>query len=285
MSEGLSAGAGPQVQQGKPGGDFPEGRVAELLGVTRSALRALARDGGLTPVTGPDGEARYTFQDLAFLRQTAGVPRRRLGRVLRSLRAQLGGEPLSTVRLSTEGRRIVARGQGLAWEPTSSQVVFDFTPAREGAVRPLARRAEDALPTWTADEWYRHGLALEEHDPPKALEAFRRAVALEPMHADAQIDLGRLVHGAGDPTAAEACYRAALEARPADAIATFNLGVACEDQGRLEDALVTYLGAITLDPSCPDAHFNAARLYERLGDRAAALRHLATYRRLTGGAA
>lgn len=304
--KGLQQGLQQDPHPDHGGGDsvhglgFPEGRVAELLGLTRLALRTLARDGGLTPRSGPGGQAHYSFQDLAFLRQTAGVPRRRLGRVLRSLRAQLGGEPLSSVRLSAEGRRIVARGGGLAWEPTSSQVVFDFTPAREGAVRDLGasrgRRTEDSLPAWTADEWYRHGLALEDGvevgeggegagNLPKALEAFRQAVTLDPHHADARIDLGRLVHGAGDPAGAEAHYRAALEARPGDPIATFNLGVAREDQGRLEEALDTYLAAIALDAACPDAHFNTARLYERLGDRAAALRHLATYRRLTGGAA
>ena len=42
-----------------------------------------------------------------------------------------------------------------------------------------------------------------------------------------------------------------------------------------------YLNTIQSDPSNADAHFNIARLYEKQGNAASALKHLRTYRRLT----
>ena len=54
-----------------------------------------------------------------------------------------------------------------------------------------------------------------------------------------------------------------------------------EDQGRIEEALAQYEKAVTADGRNPDAHFNAARLYEKAGMHAAAIRHLRAYRELT----
>ena len=77
-------------------------------------------------------------------------------------------------------------------------------------------------------------------------------------------------------------YRRALETRPEDSTAAFNLGVALEDLGRRSEAIAAYCHAIATDPSCADAHYNLSRLYEHLGQGAPALRHLRTYRALTG---
>ena len=42
-----------------------------------------------------------------------------------------------------------------------------------------------------------------------------------------------------------------------------------------------YRLALLADPRHADAHYNIARLYEKSGKKAAALRHYAKYRRLT----
>jgi hypothetical protein len=44
--------------------------------------------------------------------------------------------------------------------------------------------------------------------------------------------------------------------------------------------MVLYRRTIRADADCADAYYNLARLYEKRGDSAAALRHLQTYRRL-----
>jgi len=73
--------------------------------------------------------------------------------------------------------------------------------------------------------------------------------------------------------------------RPDDATAVFNLGVALEDLKRIEEAIACYERAAELDPGNADAHFNAANLFEKLGDPASALRHLKSYRKLIKGGA
>src|SRR2546427_823632 len=79
---------------------------------------------------------------------------------------------------------------------------------------------------------------------------------------------------------AEAHYRAALAARAGDVTARFDLAVALEDQRRLDEARAAYLACVADDPACAEAHYNLARLSERAGDLAAALRHLIAYRRI-----
>jgi tetratricopeptide (TPR) repeat protein len=48
----------------------------------------------------------------------------------------------------------------------------------------------------------------------------------------------------------------------------------------LVDALESYNTSLRLAPELADAHYNAARLHEQLGDAKKALRHLNAYRRL-----
>ena len=79
------------------------------------------------------------------------------------------------------------------------------------------------------------------------------------------MNLGRLLHEAGDRARREEHYRLALAARPDDATAVFNLGVALEDLARADEALAAYESAVAIDPENADAHYNAASLYERHG--------------------
>ncbi len=139
-----------------------------------------------------------------------------------------------------------------------------------GATRPLS-----------ATDWYERGCALEDEAPADAIDAYRRAIESRPDHAGARLNLGRLLHLAGDPSAAEAHYRRAIDALPEDPIAWFNLGTALEDRGRDAEALAAYDHALALDPGLCDAHFNASRLCERLARPVDALRHLSAYRRAT----
>ncbi|MEO8527064.1 MAG: tetratricopeptide repeat protein, partial [Caldimonas sp.] len=75
-------------------------------------------------------------------------------------------------------------------------------------------------------------------------------------------------------------YDEALRRFPDEALLHFNRAVALEDKGRPADALAGYNTSLQLDPDLADAHYNAARLHEQLGDAKKALRHLSAYRRL-----
>jgi len=271
--------------------------VARLLELSPGTVRSYARAGLVAPRRDAGGGYRFSFQDLVVLRvaralQAAKLPPRRVRDALASLARQLpAGRSLSAVRIAAEGGEVVVRAGGEAWEPASGQRVLDFEVAElAGRAAPVAhraaaaaeRRAERAGAPWGAEQWYELACQLEAADPAGAKDAYRRALALDPDHAEAHLNLGRLLHEAGDPAAAEAHYRAAVDLRPEDATAAFNLGVALQDLGRHEEAVGAYRRAVEADPTCADAFFNLAQLYDELGQRAAAIGSLKAYKALTG---
>jgi DNA-binding transcriptional MerR regulator len=131
-----------------------------------------------------------------------------------------------------------------------------------------------------AHEWFERGLAAEEHDVAKALEAYERCRALDAQHLGARINLGRLLHDAGRLDEAQRVYREAVSECEPDPTLFFNLGVLLEDASRNEEAVAAYQQALAEDPDFSDAHYNLARLYEVLGKPQHAIRHLGIYRRL-----
>lgn len=264
--------------------------VAEVLGITPTQVRTFARAVLLSPTRGATGELRFTFQDIVLLRtarelRERSVSPRRIRHALSRLREQLPeGRPLSAVTVAASGDHVVVRDRDTIWEPETGQVAFDFS-VRELATRvePFAGRLarEQMDEEMDADGWYDLGWELEAVSLQEAADAYGRALELRPEHVEARLNLGRLLHEAGDLSGAEAEYRHALEEDPDSALATFNLGVALEDQNRLKEAADAYVRAVDLDGELADAHFNLARLCERAGDPRGALRHLSEYRRLT----
>jgi tetratricopeptide (TPR) repeat protein len=277
--------------------------VARMLGLPPGRLRAYLRSGVLSPNRGERGELRFSFQDLLLLRTAEGlvrdrVPPRRVRQALQQLRARLpDAQPLTGVQLGAEGTRVVVRDGSARWRVESGQVLLDFDrrPALADAevqLRPLSAlpvpRPAETAPTpptdvvpLTIEELYEIGCDLEETDPAHAEASYKQVLARAPHHADAHINVGRLLHERADLPGAEGHYRQALAHRPDDPTATFNLGVALEDLGRVPEALDAYERAISLNTQNADAHYNAARLYEKGGDYGASLRHLRAYRDLT----
>jgi tetratricopeptide (TPR) repeat protein len=261
-------------------GGYGAREVAKMLGLSVGQVRAFVKAGFLEPSRGPRGELLFNFQDLVMLRTAKGlaearIPQRRVKSALQKLRKQLPeGRPLRGVHIRAEGDRIVVGDGQAEWAPESGQVLFDFG-ARELArkVAPLKPRSAD-----TAEQHYERGCDLEESAPLEALKAYRRALELEPDHADACVNLGRLLHAEGSLKEAIAYYRKAIELAPGNAIALFNLGVALEDLKMDDEAVLAY--RLSAEAGCDDAHYNLARLYEKRGEPAAALRHLRSYKKL-----
>lgn len=269
---------------------FSTREVAEVLGLPTSKILSWTRSGLLTPERGPKGAYVYSFQDIVLLRAAkelldSEVPARRVRAALEALREQLPvGRPLSAVHISAIGDRVLVRDEGAVWEPDSGQLRMDFAVAEVAqAAQPIARRAlaEDARAAdMSADDWYDTALDLEAVAPESAMAAYIEALALEPGHADAHVNLGRLLHERGDLAEAERHYRDAAAADTGDARALYNLGVVLEDQRRADEAMAAYRDALRVDEALAAAHFNLSRLCEGAGDEAEALNHLAAYKRL-----
>ena len=83
--------------------------IEKLLGLRRSAIRALIKAGFVTPQRGPRDAWRFSFQDLIVLRTAQAlsaslVPYRRITKALKELRRNLPDEmPLSGLRIAAVG--------------------------------------------------------------------------------------------------------------------------------------------------------------------------------------
>lgn len=264
--------------------------VAEILDLSIRQVRSYARSGLISPDRGPRGEYRFSFQDIVVLRAAsemlkARIHPRTVRRTLTLLRDQLPkGRSLAAVQISAEGERPIVREGASAWEPESGQHVLDFSVAELASrAEPFAQRViEEGIEgdELAADDWYNLAYDLEAVSPVDAKDGYLRAVSIDPEHAEAHLNLGRLLHEEGRLDAAEHHYRRAIGVRPGSAVCWFNLGVVLEDRERVEDAIHAYAEAVGIDPDLASAHYNLSRLYERAGADADALRHLAEYRRL-----
>ena len=304
----------------QPDQRFSLREAARILEVPEARLRGLARAGLLAPQRGPIGPLSFGFRDLLLLRTTkglleSGVPMRRIRRIWSSLRRQLASDlPLTSITIRTDGEVVVASDGSVSWQPDSGQFVLDFEAAelaeragsadaaraadvpkpsvfarpgpmpvtderRDAAGEPCAAAQSDAR-EFTAEQWYELALDLEGSSPAEALHAYERALELDPGLADAHVNLGRLLHFAGERGRAEAHYRDAVRLAPDDPTPHFNLGVLLEEQGRREEAVHAYGQAVSRDPDFADAHCNLGLLLESLGRTHDAMRHLMTAREL-----
>jgi tetratricopeptide (TPR) repeat protein len=75
-------------------------------------------------------------------------------------------------------------------------------------VLPAAAASADNSPT-EAEDWYDLACELETKSPAEARKAYARALDLDPAHAGARVNLGRLIHEAGHPLAAASHYQQA----------------------------------------------------------------------------
>lgn len=259
----------------------------EKLGLSRTVLSGLISAGFVTPSRGARNEHRFTFQDLALLRtahalQKSNIAPRNILASLAKLKASLPTEiPLTGLRITAVGADVAVRdGQGKLESTASGQYLMDFEVAGIGARVSFLDRAAPVVSGPDAATYFRQGESLEAKDGVAALAAYRKAIELNPSFADAYLNLGAMLCEAKHCEAAVSLYDSAIAACPKSALIRFNRAVALEDLCRLEEAVASYELSLKLDPSLADAHFNIARLKDRLGDSRSALRHLNAYRNL-----
>jgi DNA-binding transcriptional MerR regulator len=265
--------------------------VARLLGLSEAQVRSQARAGFLNPNRGPGNSYRFSFQDLVLLRTArelanARVPPRRIRRALCKLaRALPYGHSLTELRLTGDGQRVLVLDEGSRWNPDSGQIQIDFAveefPCRTLLTIPAVSTGRPPDEPVGAADWFDFGAEVEDSAPEEARAAYSRALALEPDHADAHVNLGRLLQLEGKTREAIEHYTRSLEAGSTDPTAAFNLGTALESLGESDKAVRAYQRALALDSSFADAHFNLARLYQQLGCRTEAIPHLLAYQQLS----
>ena len=92
----------------------------------------------------------------------------------------------------------------------------------------------------------------------EAASYFRRALALKPGFAEAEMELGYTLFAQGDLDLAVRSLRRAIQLDPANATAHYRLGVALCEQGKVADCIECYRRAIVLKPNSESALMNRA---------------------------
>ena len=278
---------------------LPEHRIRSYVytGVVTGGRQELVPHG-----RGAGQRLKFDFRDILVLKTarkllSAGLPPQKVERALVALKTQLHqGKPLSSLKVNVDGGRILVSDGEVHWEAESGQTRLDFGPREVAAQGDQGFPSKDRLseivhakklgiglavqenPRRDADQWFNLGLDLETDDPDGAYEAYLRALACDPEHAEAMINLGRLCSEAGDTARSTAYFRQAIRVQPQHPVAHFNLAVALHDQKEHALALKAYTTALELDPKFADAHFNLATLLAEIGDHAGAEEHMESYR-------
>lgn len=233
---------------------------------------------------------RFSFSDLIALRalqrlRESGVPSRRIVEALDSLKKKLSNidQPLSQLKIVSNGRTVEVLVSGAKMEAATGQFLFDFDTADlENNVKafhatpPKVSKVERER---QAEVWFHRGLDLEERGAPlsDAVEAYQKAIELNPNAAGALVNLGTIYYHLRKFKEARTHYERAIAVDPRYPLAQFNLGNLHDECGQLDEAREHYQVALKLDPNYADAHYNMALLCERRGDYMRATQHWKAY--------
>jgi predicted TPR repeat methyltransferase len=117
-------------------------------------------------------------------------------------------------------------------------------------------------------DWYSNlGIIFQEDGQLEAaIDAYRRAIAIDPSHANAHSNLGVLLRATGKPSEAEAAYRTAIQLNPDHIDAYTNLGILLNGLKRAEEAAACFSKVITLRPKHREARKLLALAHCTLGE-------------------
>ncbi len=238
----------------------------------------------------------YDFSDMLALRALMGlrenkIPTAQIRKAIDALRARLRDvhNPLTELKIYSQGKKIEVQFEGQKMEPISGQLLLDFDEAEISKLLSFPGRpsAESGVPgkqksRVEAEHWFEKGLELEQTGAPmeKIVEAYQQAAEIDPGSAGALVNLGTVYFNARDWREAERHYRRALEVDPEYALAHFNLGNLFDERGDKTTALSHYTAALRIHPNYADAHYNVALLLQSTGQPLKAVRHWKLYLKL-----
>lgn len=234
----------------------------------------------------------YGFRELIALRTIIKLRRARrpipqIGRAIEALSAKLRDieDPLTELKLYADGKRIRVEVDGNRMEAESGQLLLNFNQAELSRLIEFkapdpgaSERAQRA----TADRWFQTGLELEQTGAPyeQVVEAYQKAIDLDPRAAGAMVNLGTLHFNARNWREAERYYRLALEADPDYPLAHFDLANLYDERGDRTRAAEHYQAALKISPNYADAHYNLALLYQGSNQGMKAVHHWTMYLKL-----
>ena len=266
--------------------------VARICRVAPARLRYWKRTALLEPRGVADARPAFGFRDLVGVKTVVdlldrGVPLRRIRHSVQTLRERVPGldRPLEALCVWPENsERVVARDCGRLFEP-DGQLMLDFSQARPAGrevarLEELRRRNADAQePVHSALDSFERGCELDSDRATygEAIEAYVRAIEVDPDFADAHCNLGSVYFNQDRRSAAKACFARAIELQPRHLEAHLNLGTLLEEEGCNTLALQHYKVAFKTDPLSADTQVSLALVYDKLGLRRKGREHWRRY--------
>jgi Tfp pilus assembly protein PilF len=256
---------------------FSPSEVAKLFNISVQRVTALSRSKVVEPTGELNGKRAYSFQDLVVIRTVLSllekkVKLRDVGKAVSKLRDLLpeDGQPLTKMRIVSDGKRVVVRDQEHAYEPLTGQLMLEFEvrQVERDVVRLLQPRGRRDRQR-EAFDCYLKAIELDENQKTMA-EAellYRKAIDLDPWLAIAYTNLGNIKFRQGSEEEAISLYKKALSIDPEQPEAQYNMGYVCLDKGELDQAVRFFEGAVLGDSQFADAHFYLALSYETLGSK------------------
>jgi tetratricopeptide (TPR) repeat protein len=261
--------------------------VQRILGLSAKQLDQWDRLGLVSPQKERGGRF-YDFRDLIGLRTVKqlieqGVPANRLQRALEALCEKLSKvqAPLAELRVLSDGKDVIVERNGARLEPVSGQFVLNFeTREIDEQVRVITQPA--GAGRRSAEEWFATALACESSTSTRddAIEAYDRALHVDPQKIDALLNCGTLYYEDGNLEKASEYFERAIALDADNALAQFNLGSVLDEIGEVEAARQHLRLAVRLQPDYPDAHYNLAFVCEKLRAFSEAREHWQAYLRL-----
>jgi DNA-binding transcriptional MerR regulator len=248
---------------------FPIEEVEKLCGLSAGRLRYWDKIGLVSPSGPLEGKKRhYTFQDIIGLKVVKALLKKGLSiRKIRKVAAQLREllphleKPLLELKIQAEGENIVIRGEHIYLEP-SGQLLMDFD------LEDTEKEIEFQSPA-SSDYWFERGMDLDSNPETyhEAIQAYLKAIELDPSNVDAYTNLGNIYYRLGDREGAKEQYLQAISIDGFHREALFNMGNIMTEESRDLEASFFYKMALETDPEFADACFNLAFCLERLKKR------------------
>ena len=129
--------------------------------------------------------------------------------------------------------------------------------------------------------WYKKGHTLfNQSKYDEAIQAYNKVIEIAPQHAEIWNDKGVVLNNQGKYDEAIQVLNKAIELDPQFALAWYNKGLALSDQGKYDEALKAYDEAIRLNPDFAKAWYAKGAALEAQSNTAAANAALAKAKEL-----
>jgi tetratricopeptide (TPR) repeat protein len=259
---------------------FSTRAAARILAVSPDRIRYWVKQRLVQPAATRGRRYRFAFNDLLVMRMAKDLlpSHRHLGPFLRCFeKVRQFFDParsVTSLKLRHEDGRILVRDGNSTFEAESGQLLFLFGGAH------LTGKVEERFGPARVRERFAEAKRLAESDPLRALMLYSDLLGHEPRNFEVHMRMAALLEREGDVAGATRHLVGAAVLAPANAEVHLRLGLVYRKREEFENSLQSFLRVVECDPLSVEAHRNLADLYERVGRKREALRHLSTLHRL-----